>query len=61
MGLEELQLQILMFLKSTSPSLFQIHIPKGRTITTGDQVVRIISFEIRVATPHIIPSKKGKS
>ena len=51
MGLEELQLQILMILKGTLPSLF-FTLQNVELITTSDQEVRIISLEIRVTTPQ---------
>ena len=59
MGLEELQLQILMILKGTLPSLF-FTLQNVELITTSDQEVRIISLEIRVTTPQYISFKKEK-
>ena len=59
MGLEELQLQILMILKGTLPSLF-FTLQNVELITTSDQEVRIISLEIRVTTPQHISFKKEK-
>ena len=59
MGLEELQLQILMILKGTLPSLF-FTLQNVELITTSDQEVRIISLEIRVTTHQHISFKKEK-
>ena len=59
MGLEELQLQILMILKGTLPSLF-FTLQNVELITTSDQEVRIISLEIRVTNPQHISFKKEK-